>query len=154
MKQPPSTAEKLRILFRTALRKGFVRNTELDPVLPPSFRLDLEPDETFIVRIDSTKGVHYWFSDRRLIEENADTTQELLRYEAIQATHWMFSDLTERLKRVRSSDEVSAMKVEHYDRLEIELPTGNVVLEGLGQAYSPVPNFFRWATKPGRNRTT
>jgi hypothetical protein len=32
-------------------------------------------------------------------------------------------------------------------RLEIELPTGNIALEGLGQAYAPTLSFFQWVTK-------
>lgn len=146
VKQPPSNKEKLRIIFRNALRKGYVNNAEIDP--PPSFRPPGEPDETFIVRVNSTKGGHYWFSDRRLVHETAGAERELLRYEAIQKAHWMFSDLTQRLKSVRSEDEISTMKTDHGDRLEIELPTGNVALEGLGQAYAPTLSFFQWVTKP------
>ena len=147
VKQPLSNQEKLRITFRKTLRKGYVNNAELDPMLPPSFRLTGEPDETFIVRVDSTKGGHYWFSDRRLVHETAGAERELLPYDAIQNAHWMFSDLTQRLKSARSEDEISTIKTDHGDRLEIELPTGNIALEGLGQAYAPTLSFFQWVTK-------
>lgn len=147
MKPPPSTKEKLRIKFRNALRKGFVNNAELDPEWPPSFHLTAEPDETLIVRVDSTKGGHYWFSDRRLLQEEAGTMAELFRYEAIQKAHWMFRDLADRWGRVESPREITEMKIDHFDRLELELPSGNVALEGLDQAYMPALNFFWWVIR-------
>jgi len=126
--QPLSNPEKLRITFRKYLPKGYVNNAELDPMPPPPFPLTREPDETFIVRVDSTKEGRYWFSDRRLVHQTAGAERELLRYDAIQQAHWMFSDLTQRLKSAQSDDEISAMKTDHGDRLEIELPTGNIAL--------------------------
>jgi len=128
MKNRPSIKEKLRFKFRKSTGKGFVKNVELDPAAPPALRLKAEPDETFIVRIDSTKGWHYWLSDRRLLRQDTDSFQELLRYEAIQGAHWVFSDLPNRLKQARSSAEGSKMKSDYYDRLEIELPTGVSIL--------------------------
>ena len=59
----------------------------------------------------------------------------------------MFSDLMDRLKVARSPDEISKMKRDYFDRLEIELPTGNVSLEGLDEAYSPTLTFFRWVIR-------
>jgi hypothetical protein len=142
VRQAPSAAEKLRIFFRNALRMGYVKNAELDPAAPSALGLVVDPGETFIVKVDSTRGWHYRFSDRRLLQERDGTVGELLRYEAIQKAHWMFGDLWERL--VRSPDDASKMKSEHHDRLEIELPTGNIALEGLDQAYRPALNFFWW----------
>ena len=131
-------------MFRRSLGKGYFKNAELDPAAPPALQLMTERDETFIVRIHSTKGWHYWFSDRRLLREDPGSTQELLRYEAIQQAHWMFSDLHNRWKLARSPSELTRMKLDHFDRLEIELPTGIVSLEGLDQAYETTLKFFRW----------
>ena len=103
-----------------------------------------EPDETFIVRVDSTKGGHYWFRDRRLVSEKAEGKRELLRCEAIQRAHWMFSDLTHRLKSTRSLDEISTMKTDYGDRLEIELPT----LESRRLAAMPGRRIHRSALLP------
>ena len=147
MRPPPSTKEKLRIIFRKALRKGFIDNAELDPERPPNFHLTAESNETLIVRVDSTKGGHYWFSDRRLLQEEAGTMIELFRYEAIQKAHWMFRDLVDRWRWVESPSEITEMKVDHFDRLELELPSRNVALEGLNQAYMPALNFFWWVIR-------
>jgi hypothetical protein len=59
----------------------------------------------------------------------------------------MFSDPTQWLKSARSPDEISTMKTYYFDRLEIELPTGNVAFEGLAQVYVPTLSFFQWVTK-------
>lgn len=67
MVSPLSAKEKLRIQFRKSLRKGYTRNAEMDPVVPEGLFAMTEPEETIIVRVDSTKGQHYWFTDRRLL---------------------------------------------------------------------------------------
>ena len=59
---PLSTIEKLRIQFRKRLRRGVIKNAEMDPVLPQGMTVLMEPEETVIVRVDSTKGPHDWFT--------------------------------------------------------------------------------------------
>ena len=43
----------------------------------------MEPAETAIVRVYSTKGQHYWFTDRRLLSEHEDGIRELVRYQSV-----------------------------------------------------------------------
>jgi hypothetical protein len=107
--------------------------------------------ETFIVRVASTKAKSYWSSDRRIVEEDDRGASEFARYEAIQRTHWMFSDLLERLRSAGSADEISTIKANHFDRIEIELPTGDVCLEGLDHAYSTILTFCTWIVKSKRS---
>jgi len=57
----------------------------------------------------------------------------------------MFKDLTRRW--IESGDEPgspSRIKSEQYDRLVVEKESGEVVLEGLGQAYDPIFQFLQW----------
>ena len=63
------------------------------PVAPDAMTLVAEPEEALIVRVDSTKGQHYWFSDRRLLREDDKGIDELLRYDSVTKAHWMFSRL-------------------------------------------------------------
>lgn len=99
MVSPLSAKEKLRIQFRKSLRKGYTRNAEMDPVVPEGLFAMTEPEETIIVRVDSTKGQHYWFTDRRLLCQHADGIHEMLRYQSVMKAHWMFKDFwTDRVK--------------------------------------------------------
>lgn len=117
MRAPLSNADKLRIQFRKSLRKGYLTNTELDPAMPPERGRILEIDEQLVVRVDSTKGSHYWFTDRRVLSGDWTDFQELLRYRSLLKPHWMFQDLWERLRETPS--EGSQLKTNHFDRLEI-----------------------------------
>ena len=111
----------------------------MDPVIPEALTLVAEPEETFIVRVDSTKGQHYWFSDRRLLRQDVQGIGELFAYEAVDNGHWMFRDRT-----LWSAE----LKATCFDRLEIESRDGLVVLDGLDQAYLPVLRFLRWTARP------
>lgn len=145
MAAPLSVQEKLRIKFRKSLRKGYAKNIEMDPAVPDAMTLVREPEEALIVRVDSTKGQHYWFSDRRLLREDDKGIDELLRYESVTKAHWMFRDLwTDPVKLVQSAGGASQLKANNFDRLEIESHDRLVVLEGLDQAYWPVLHFFWW----------
>ena len=143
----------LRLQFLKSLRRGYAKNAELDPEVALSIVSGAEDNETFDVRVDSTKGDRYWFSDRRLLRENADGVYELLRYAAVTKVHWMFKD--SRLQLSNHETNAVELKRNHFDRLEIELLDGLVVLEGLDQAYDPLFRFFRWISlrrTPDRNR--
>ena len=86
--------EKLRIQFRKSIQRGYAKNAELDPVVPAPITNAFEPEETCIVRVDSTKeGKHYWFTDRRVLCQHDDSISELLRYQSVTEAHWMFKDL-------------------------------------------------------------
>ena len=138
---PPTIDRKLRIQFQKSVQKGFVTNACLDPEIPSVVKQAAEPNEDFIVRVDPKQGGHYWFSDRRVLCEDANGTRELFRYQSLRRVHWMFKDAW---KDPRMLSQTSELKRKYYDRLEIEVQSGLVVLEGLGQAYSPTLNFFHW----------
>ena len=108
----------------------------------------MDSEEAFVVRVDSTDGLRYFLSDRRLVREQAGAMRELFRYENIQAAHWMFHDLRARLRQAPGDAE--HLKHNYFDRLEIELPAEVVVMEGLSQAYSTMLNFFWWMTRTKR----
>jgi hypothetical protein len=141
---PLSFQAKLRIKFRKSLQKG-CKNIEIDPMPPDAIALIGEPQEALIVRIGSRNGEHYWFSDRRLLHHHGQGIDELLRYESVRKAHWMFRDLTGRMKS--SAEDAGQFKSHHFDRLELEVEDYLVVLEGLGQAYWPALHFFWWITR-------
>src|SRR5215467_1375427 len=139
MVPPLSAKEKLQIQFRKSLRRGHTKNVELDPVNSERVAAIMEPEETAIVRVDSTKGTTYWFTDRRLLSENDEGILELVRYQSVIKAHWMFKDFwTERVKSLPSEEAVTQFKFDNFDRLEVESHDRLVVLEGLDQAYRPV----------------
>jgi hypothetical protein len=137
----PPNDRKLRIQFQKSLRKGFVMNALLDPEIYGFVKRAAEPNESFIVRVDRKQGGSYWFSDRRVLLEDVNAPRELLRYENVRRTHWMFKG---GLRNPIMLSRGSSAKHEHYDRIEIEVGGGLVVLEGLGQAYVPTLHFFQW----------
>jgi hypothetical protein len=104
----------------------------------------MEPEETAIVRVDSTKGQHYWFTDRRLLSEHDEGIHELVRYQSEIKAH---KDWNKRAKSLQSLEAGAQLKRDHFDRLEIESHDRVVVLEGLDQAYIPVLHFLRWITR-------
>ena len=148
MASPLSVQEKLRLKFRKSLRKGYATNIEMDPAVPDAMTLVAEPEEVLIVRVHSTQGQRYWFSDRRLLREHGQGIDELLRYESVTNAHWMFTDVLDRVKSLQSTAAISQLKAAHFDRLEIESQGRTVVLEGLGQAYWPALHFFWWIKRP------
>jgi hypothetical protein len=119
----------------------------MDPVISEGVAAIMEPGETAIVRVDSTKGQHYWFTDRRSLSEHDEGICELVRYQSVIKAHWMFKDWKERAKSLRSLEAGAQFKFDHFDRLEIESHDRVVVLEGLDQAYFPVLHFLRWITR-------
>jgi hypothetical protein len=148
MVPPLSAKEKLQIQFRKTLRHGHTKNAELDPVISEGVAAIMEPEETAVVRVDSTKGQYYWFTDRRLLSELDDGICELVRYQSVIKAHWMFKDfLTDRAKSLQSLEAAVQFKFDHFDRLEIESHDRLVILEGLDQAYWPVLRFLWWITR-------
>ena len=148
MVPPLSAKEKLQIQFRKSLRRGHTKNVELDPVNSERVAAIMEPEETAIVRVDSTKGQHYWFTDRRLLSENDEGILELVRYQSVIKAHWMFKDFWTRVKSLPSEEATAQFKFDNFDRLEVESHDRLVVLEGLDQAYRPVLHFLWWITRP------
>ena len=142
MPLPFSTAEKLRIQFRKELRRGTVKNAELDPMVPSSVASSASSDEKFIVRVDRTKGGRYWFSDRRVLFEDGAVVREVVRYEVVRSAHWMFKDLDYRMRSDLAG--VPNLKSQYFDRLEIDIGSALCVLDNLGQSYVPTLNFLWW----------
>jgi len=114
--QPKTSGEKFRILFRNkSRRRGDLFNVHFDPLPTRRLRFIAEPSETFVVKVATRKDRCYWFSDRRIVEENGEEIVEPARYDAIRRVYWMFSDLVEHLKVAGSTDEVSIMKATHFE---------------------------------------
>jgi hypothetical protein len=147
-----TAGEKLRIKFRKALRKQPTMNAELDPGAPLPITLMLKPDEVLVVKVTRTNGGHYWFTDRRLIDQSGNEFWELLKYDQVRTAHWMFADLSDRIKgemlRLRNSELIEKslvdMKLNNYDRVAVDIDSKTVVVDGLGNAYWPTLHFFWW----------
>jgi hypothetical protein len=147
MPVPFSVPEKLRIQFRKSLRKGHVTNAVMEPAVSPRVERTAESGESFIVKVDRTKGGSYWFSDRRLVRDDDSEVRELFRYDAVRKAHWMFKRLWKDPKELMRASQMASFKQDHYDRLEIETREGLTVLENLGQAYWPTLHFLWWITR-------
>lgn len=144
----PSKPNRLRIFFRNSLRKGSIKNAELDPTGSSAVVSAIEAGERIVVRVESRVGTRYWFTDRRLLQENGSGSWELLRYEDVRSAYWMFKDLPDRMKKVTSPEETEQLKARHYDRIEIEVQQGRLLaMEGLSDAYSPTLRFLQWITR-------
>ena len=141
---PFTVSEKLRVQFRKDLRKGYVRNAQLDPTPSGIVSQIAEDGEVFIVKVDRRKGGQFWFSDIRVLFED-DGVHELFRYSSVRRAHWMFKNLLDRIRAEPES--VGHLKTQYYDRLEIELDDRTCILDGLGQSYSPVLKLLWWIRK-------
>ena len=130
MPLPFTVGEKLRVQFRKSLGKGCVRNAKLDRDMSVAVHQVAVKDESFIVRVDRSKGGRFWFSKYQVLFEN-EVVYEILRYDCVRSVHWMFKDLWDRTK----VDAQSPRRPEER------------VLDGLGQAYSLLLHFFRWMLK-------
>ena len=136
--------EKLRVQFRKYLRKGYVRNAQLDPQISSAVLQLAEANECFVVKVDRSKGGQLWLSDRRVLFED-EGVRELFRYDSVRSVHWMFRNLRDRLGTEPGTG--SNLKKQYFDRLEVDLGDQVCVLDGLDQAYSPVYDFFLWMLK-------
>jgi hypothetical protein len=137
-----SFAEKLRIQFQKAIRKGHARNAVLDPIPHAAITLALAGDEFVIVKVEARTGNQYWFTSSRLLEQDGAEVRELIRYDEFHRAHWMFRNLH---KRIASGEGWHRIKLANFDQIEIEADDDTITLEGLEQAYWPVLHFFQWA---------
>ena len=76
---PFTVDEKLRVQFRKSLRKGYVRNAQLDPEVSSAVRQLAVENERFSVRVDRSKGGRFWFSDHRVLFEDDGTGNLAIR---------------------------------------------------------------------------
>lgn len=126
----------LRLQFKKALHHGHVHNAELDPPPTEPVRAMLERDESCMVLVQNKRQQSLWFTDRRLLRQDASGVIELFAYEAVQKVHWM------------SRENPFAMpKTEYFDRLEVDTDSGEVEIDGLDQAYLPVYQFLGFAAR-------
>ena len=131
------TAERrLQILFKKEIHHGFARNAVLSPNLTEQVKDSLQPDERCVVLVRDKMQRGLWFTDRRLLRQDAAEVVELFPYDAVQRVHWMARENRFQLR-----------KEEYFDRLEIDLRTGEAQIDGLDQAWLPVLEFLQWAAK-------
>lgn len=133
----------LEVQFQKKLRRGYRDNAELRPPSDEEVRLSLQADEAFLVRIVVNSTKKYWLTDRRMLMHSDDSVSALFNYDDLLRVHWMNRDpLRHAFDSANPEKEIAKMKSEHGDRLELELTTGDVVLEHLGPAYHLVFEFF------------
>ncbi|HYM77216.1 MAG TPA: hypothetical protein VE377_14680 [Candidatus Dormibacteraeota bacterium] len=146
----------MKVQFKKRLRRGYTGNAELSPPADAHAIGAAEAGEIFLVRIVATNsGKRYWLTDRRMLVQSDRGMSELFRYCDLRRIHWMFRDpLRRAFASPNPQEEIARMKSAHYDRLELELANGEVVLEHLGPAYSLVFEFLRFLIKPSRARET
>jgi len=152
----PMTAERwLEVHFQKKLRRGYSDNAELRPPADELVVRSLEADETLLVRIVVNSAKHYWLTDRRMLMHSDEGVAAVFGYDDVLRVHWMYRDpLRRAFDSAKPDEEIVRMKSEHGDRLELELTTGDIVLEHLGPAYNLVFEFLRFLIKAGRASAT
>jgi hypothetical protein len=131
------TAERrLQILFKKEIHHGFLRNALLSPNPTEQVKDSLQPDERCVVLVKDKMQRGLWFTDRRLLREDASGVLELFSYVAVRRVHWMARE-----------NRFQLPKEEYFDRLEIDLETGDAQIDGLDQAYLAVLQFLQWVAK-------
>ena len=131
------TAERrLQILFKKAIHHGHVKNAELNPTPTEHLKAALLPEERCIVLVRDSRQRSMWFTDRRLLRQDASQLIELFSYRAVRNAYWMAKENPFRLQ-----------KTKYFDQLELELDTGGLIVEGLQQAYLPILQFLQWVAE-------
>ncbi len=119
-------------------------SAELNPSPDEQMLRFVEVGETFLVRIVTRSSKCYWLTDRRMLEQSNEGVAVIFRYEALRQVHWMFKDYHRRsLNSSNPVEEIAKLKADHWDRIEVELNNGVVVLEELGPAYAFVLSFLQ-----------
>jgi len=152
----PMTPERwLEVKFQKKLRRGYSDNAELRPPADERVLRSLKADETLLVRIVVNSAKHYWLTDRRMLMHSDEGVAAVFGYQNLLRLHWMYRDpLRRAFDTPKPYEEIARMKTERGDRLELELTTGDVVLEHLGPAYNLVFEFFGFLIKTGRASAT
>lgn len=138
-------ARYLRVQFVKRLRKGYVKNAELDPTPDESVRNCAEVGEEFIVKIVAKSGLSYWLTDRRVLLQREHSATTLFGYQDVCKAHWITKDSLKRAFATPDPERtLDQMKSDHFDRIEVELAEQKrtAVIEGLDQSYSPVLSFL------------
>ena len=143
----------LELQFKKGIRKGYLTNAELAPQRTDALRPYLSSEERCIVVVQDKQKRRLWFTNCRLLLQEQSNVSTLFEYEAVEHVHWMFKDYFGRLRPPNPlpHEEFARTKREHFDRLEVELKTGDaslVPLEGLDQSYLPIFQFLQFLTQP------
>lgn len=143
----------LELQFIKGIRKGYLTNAELSPPAIEELRPCLSSDERCIVAVQDKTGGRLWFTNQRLFLQNESGVITLFEYQDVQHVHWMFKDYFRNLRPPSPlpDEEAARTKMEHFDRLEVELKGGGasmVTIEGLNGAYQPIFQFLQFLTQP------
>jgi hypothetical protein len=142
----------LELQFIKGIRKGYLTNAELSPQGTALLLPYMSSEEHCIVVVQDKQKRRLWFTNRRLLLQEQSKVTALFEYEAVERVHWMFKDFWVRLRPLSAlpDEEFVRTKTDHFDRLEVELKTGNaglVTLEGLDQSYLPIFQFLQFLTQ-------
>jgi len=121
----------LELQFKKSIHHGHIHNAELNPVPSEPVIAKLEDKESCVVLVRNKRQQCLWFTDSRLLRQDASEVIELFHYKSVRAVHWMSRE-----------HPFSVSKTEHFDRLEVDLDEGGVEIDGLGQTYLPVFQFL------------
>lgn len=136
----------LQLQFIKGIRRKHVANAELAPKGTDALLSYMAPNEHCIVAVRDKQGRRLWFTNVRLIFEERSDVTELFEYGAVRNVHWMFKDFWDGV-RTDSEKEIARTKLNHFDRLEVELKAQDarlVILEGLDQSYLPIFQFLQF----------
>lgn len=130
-------ARYLLLQFKKGIHRGHIYNAELNPAPAEPLVNQLDQGECCLVLVrDKRQQYCLWFTDRRLLRQDSAEVMQLFRYDAVQKVHWMAKENRFHLR-----------KEEYFDRLEVDLDTGEAVIDGLDQAYLPVLQFLQFVAK-------
>ena len=131
-----TTERHLEILFRKNIHHGYVRNAVLSPDLSRQVKNALHPGERCVVLVQDKGQRSLWFTNHRLLKQDGENIIELFPYDQVQQVHWMAKE-----------NRFQLPKREYFDRLVVDLGTGEVEIDGLDQAYLPVLQFLQFVAK-------
>jgi hypothetical protein len=133
---PRTNENYLRWQFGRSVKKGHAPNVTMLPAQGAP-DIELRPGEHPIAAVSlASGGPPLVVTDARLVRAG----QTLLEHEDVRHCEWIARD-PERMNLDPAA--AQKMKLAHYDRLIFGLNgRREVVLEGLGQAYSPLLKFF------------
>jgi hypothetical protein len=129
-----SLEKSLRTRFWRDIRRGYVKNAELDPA-HTQISILLADDEICVVRITAKNGVEYYLTNTRIIStENEPTT--LMWYQDVVNLEWITDN--------SDWEEKTRLKIYDYDRVFLKDKAGNQIsLSELDQAAFPLMKFFQ-----------
>ena len=128
----------LELQFKKSIHHGHIHNAELNPTPSEPLLAKLEEKESCLILVRNKWQQCLWFTDHRLLRQDASEVIELFPYKAVKAVHWMSRE-----------HPLTVSKSEYFDRLEIDLDEGGVEIDGLDQAYLPLFQFLGFVASKG-----